>query len=178
MKQVKTQKGFSLIELMIVVAIIGILSAIAIPNYQRFQRKARQSEAKGLLSGIYTAEKSFIAEWGAGTNDLLGMGFQPDGDLRYNVGFTAATAAVTPTGYRGVNLTDNQGTTREICDATICTDFSQGAPNTPTGATDPSGNSPDTAWVIAAEGDIGGAALDQWTMTANKQLVQQQDGVP
>ena len=51
-----SQKGFTLIELMIVVAIIGILAVIAVPNFQKFQARAKQSEAKTNLKGIYTAK--------------------------------------------------------------------------------------------------------------------------
>ena len=47
---------------MVVVAIIGILAAIAIPNYQRYQARTRQSEAKVSLSNVYTAEQGFFAE--------------------------------------------------------------------------------------------------------------------
>ncbi len=63
-KQLKGQKGFTLIELMIVVAIIGILAAIAIPNFLQYQMKSRQSEAKTNLQAIKTSEISFQAERG------------------------------------------------------------------------------------------------------------------
>lgn len=61
----KLARGFTLIELMIVVAIIGILAAIAIPNFMKFQARARQSEAKANLKAIFTAAKSRFAEMSA-----------------------------------------------------------------------------------------------------------------
>ena len=63
-KQLKGQKGFTLIELMIVVAIIGILAAIAIPNFLQYQMKSRQSEAKTNLQAIKTSEVAFQSERG------------------------------------------------------------------------------------------------------------------
>jgi prepilin-type N-terminal cleavage/methylation domain-containing protein len=54
MAQRRQQYGFTLIELMIVVAIIGILAAIAIPNFVRFQARARQSEASTNLKSLFT----------------------------------------------------------------------------------------------------------------------------
>jgi len=60
----KLRGGFTLIELMIVVAIIGILAAIAIPNFVRFQLRSKSSEGKTNLAAIRTAEESFFAENG------------------------------------------------------------------------------------------------------------------
>jgi type IV pilus assembly protein PilA len=64
----RSAKGFTLIELMIVVAIIGILAAIAIPNFLRFQLKSKTSEAKVNLAAIRTAEESYLAEFGSYVN--------------------------------------------------------------------------------------------------------------
>src|SRR5689334_15322947 len=57
--------GFSLIEVMIVVAIIGILASVAIPSFQRFAAKAKQAEAKSNLSHLFSAQQTFVGEWQA-----------------------------------------------------------------------------------------------------------------
>ena len=51
--------GFSLMEVMIVVVIIGILAALANPNLEKYLKRARQTEAKTNLSAIYTAQKIY-----------------------------------------------------------------------------------------------------------------------
>ena len=57
----KMRQGFSLVELMVVVAIIGILSSIAIPKFSQFQARARQTEAKTNLNVIHGLQSSYYA---------------------------------------------------------------------------------------------------------------------
>lgn len=77
------EHGFTLVELMVVVATIGMLAAIAIPQYQHFTAKARQSEAKIGLAAIYAAETAFFAETSSYSLCLRQIGFTPEGATRY-----------------------------------------------------------------------------------------------
>ena len=71
----KIQSGFTLIELMIVVAIIGILAAIAIPQYQNYVARAQMSEALSLASGGKVALAEYFQSKGVfpGGNTEAGM---------------------------------------------------------------------------------------------------------
>ncbi|RKH16831.1 prepilin-type N-terminal cleavage/methylation domain-containing protein [Corallococcus praedator] len=85
--------GFTLIELMIVVAIIGILAAIAIPNFIRFQAKSKQSEAKTNLKAIFTAQKAYFGEKDKYQVNFTVIGFDPEAGNRYSYGLATGCAA-------------------------------------------------------------------------------------
>ena len=88
-------KGFTLIELMIVVAIIGILAALAIPNFMKFQARSKQSEAKSNLKSVFTAEKSYYAEHDTYSPFPADIGFAPERGNRYAY-FTGSSKTLTP----------------------------------------------------------------------------------
>ena len=113
---------------MIVVAIIGILAAIAIPNFLRFQLKAKSSEGKGNLAAIRTAEESFFAEFGSyvsaaatpaavpgttkapftggGSTDFDTLGWSPEGEVYFN--YAVAVSGIT---YNATAAADIDGET-------------------------------------------------------------------
>jgi type IV pilus assembly protein PilA len=70
----KNDGGFTLVELIIVLMIITILSAIALPSFLDCSLKARQSEAKQYLSSMNRAQQAYFAEKGAFSNSLTALG--------------------------------------------------------------------------------------------------------
>ncbi len=100
--RVRSSQGFTLIELMIVVAILGILVVLATAAFITFQAKSKQAEAKVSLGAIGNLALTYKAENNTYITDFVGLGWSPLGNTRYgyyyNTSLFASTPSITPSG--------------------------------------------------------------------------------
>lgn len=186
-----SQGGFSLVELMVVVAIIGVLASIAVPAVNKYIAKARQSEAKTSLSSLYTSEKAFYAEYTAYHTAFQAVGYSPEGKMRYNVGFggVGASNAGIANGFNTA-ITNTAFNTSGYCVAgggTMTSVQSCAILNGATGTTPPALAATYTVSTTAGTFTAGAAANihsggvaagDVWSIDHNKDLRNVTNGIP
>ncbi len=120
MQSVKGHKGFTLIELMVVIAVIGILAAIAWPNYQDYLLKSRRAQAQSDMLKIQLGLEKWRANNSTYTATLANVGFV-DGNPYYDYAVTGAAAGDPPTGSIYVIRATAQGAQAEDSSCTPLT---------------------------------------------------------
>ncbi len=193
------EAGFTLVELMIVVAIIGILATIAVPQYSKFQAKARQAEVKISLGAAQSIESTFAVENNSYTGCLGNIGFSREGTkFYYTLGFgtnvsggsncgpaapasatlctyyqwqTDAAGAVTPAG----TACDPALPNVDVFLANTGDGGNAASTQTDLGNTSVS----NSAFKIQAAGAIlkGAANKDTWSIDNNKQMINDKSGL-
>jgi len=173
-KQVKGQKGFTLIELMIVVAIIGILAAIAIPNFLAYQARSRQSEARTNLGATFVSEVAYFGENSIYSNfSTIGFTLAGNGN-RYTYYSPDVTGTQQSTGTQGQDMFVTLAGSSSTGGGPAVAEQAVGPPS---GAQVPTGVAPG-AFTATANGNIDGdVTIDKWHVNDIKAIVNDQNDV-
>lgn len=98
-EQARTVKGFTLIELMIAVAVVAILAAIAYPSYQDQVRKSRRTEGQAMLLETASKQERFYTENNSYATNMTALGYQNNNQGTENGWYQVSVTAADATGY-------------------------------------------------------------------------------
>lgn len=155
--------GFTLLELMVVVAIVAFLATLAVPRYFKYQARARQLEATIMLSSLHLAQEAFRAEHGTYSSVLNGQG---------GIGWK-------PEGYKGGGAQENFYYTYgfNVPGAQEGVHYFTGKLGTPPSSFGDTHAGPE-GFVAKAAGDISGKGIiDVWQIDDSRSIVNVQKGV-
>ena len=191
----KKSRGFTLVELLIVVAIIGVLSTLGVPTFRRMIQKSKKSEAKVNLGAVFTAESAFQAEYSVFGNNLNRIGFDIDGNpltMTYRVGFFGTSSCAGATTARPTS--GSQVTALNTAFPTYYSSFNasgadawRGYSQLNSGCVNVAADSAadGTTFIATAQGAVSpsvdkanpGSVIDVWTINNSRTLVNTNDGV-
>ena len=164
--------GFSLIETLVALAMVSILVVIAAANWERFNARSRNSEAKLGLTTVYMGERSFYNQYQTYVQGMKDIGYHPTGLKRfYSIGWTAAGAYGTVPNYYidGSLTTPSTPSYARVNYPAGYTDCTLATLGTDPGATTTAGQT----FKAVASGQIrdGNNLCDTWTIDQNKTLL-------
>lgn len=166
----KNQQGFTLVELMVVVAIIGILSTVAVPQFKKYQGKSKTSEAKIQLASVYTVEIGAMTDYDGYATCLSDLGYDSQSKGYYAIGFTASnvTALTSRSATCGAVTTYGPGSTTAPAGSIRLKSGAATAPaiNAGTVTADRQG------FTAQATGNVYEANTNSWTINQLKVLTQ------
>lgn len=153
------QAGFSLIEVMVVVAIVSIIVAVSVSSYSKYAFKSRDVEAKSNLGGLFASEVVFFSNFGLYHTSFQALGYAPEGRVHYNVGFGEIGVVAGPGQGFDLPVNLNAISSKEYC-AGI------GGANVPGNRCSMVNMTPDIHWVFTAypSGGFTAAAIIDSTL--------------
>ena len=160
-KIITTEKTFTFIELMMMMALVGILSIIAVPTFHGYKGRARQTEAKVGLSSIYVAERAFNVEYNSYVANLKAIGFSAT-PKNYILGFGKENKQEIGTAITGLEAMQLSGTIGKPGDAKAMGCIGN--------TLDVNYIAKQATFIAGAVGNIGNMACDKWSINEKRDL--------